>query len=117
MLAQLSGEPAHLDLPTSVAVPREVLERYVGTYARSGADAFVIALNDNHLTSQSKRDEPRRLDAESPTTFHFRNAPIVRFEFETDASGRATKLLLRIRTKLFEFARTTPAAEAHPTPP
>jgi CubicO group peptidase (beta-lactamase class C family) len=66
----LHGETITTSLPKAIVLPREVLARYVGTYAFPDDDDFVVTLHGDHLVADYGRRY--RLFPESETKFFIR---------------------------------------------
>jgi aryl-alcohol dehydrogenase-like predicted oxidoreductase len=77
---------------TPVAVPVEVLERYVGEYEISPAMTITVRRSGDSLTAQPGNQSAAVLDARSETRFQVRGAP-VELEFVTDAAGVVSLVL------------------------
>jgi CubicO group peptidase (beta-lactamase class C family) len=99
-LARQLGQLAHGDavqLPserTSIELPRERLERLVGSYELAPTATMIITLEGDQLMSRLGPQRVVPLYAESETEF-FARVVDAEIEFELDASGNATALVLR----------------------
>jgi CubicO group peptidase (beta-lactamase class C family) len=90
-----NGEPVVLSSErTSIEVPRDKLDRLVGTYDLAPTAAMRITVVGNQLQSQLGGQPVVPLFAESETKF-FPRVVEAEIEFELDASGKATALTLR----------------------
>ena len=76
-----------------VKVDPAVLAKYVGTYALMPGFEMTVTVDGDHLATQATRQRKVPMFAESETKFGTRvvNAEI---EFETDADGKATAMVL-----------------------
>jgi aryl-alcohol dehydrogenase-like predicted oxidoreductase len=81
-----AAAPAAAAAFTPVAVPAEVLERYVGEYEMSPSMTITVRRTGDSLTAHPGTQSPIPLDARSETRFQVRGAP-VELEFVTDESG------------------------------
>jgi hypothetical protein len=79
---------------TSIDLPRDKLDRLVGTYDLAPTAAMRITVVGNQLQSQLGPQPVVPLFAESETKF-FPRVVEAEIEFELDASGKATALTLR----------------------
>lgn len=85
-----------------VQLAPEVLERYVGVYEISPTASFNVIRKGEQLYGQPAGQEALELFAESETKF-FLKAVDVQIDFQTDAAGKVTGLILH------QGARDTPA--------
>jgi len=76
-----------------IELPKEKLEKYVGTYEISPGVNVWIRLQDDHLTAQLAGQPQLRIFAESETKF-FLKVVEAQVDFVNDASGTATALVL-----------------------
>jgi CubicO group peptidase (beta-lactamase class C family) len=81
--------------PPTVAVAREILERYVGTYDVGGRDMYVRLEQDGTITFQAPANVRFQMYATSDSTFYMKRAPW-RVTFPRDTSGAGTALILDI---------------------
>src|SRR4029079_2115538 len=100
-LASISsdGERFVFAVPTTasrqlVTLPREVLEKYVGTYAGPGGNDVVVSLEDDQLTIQPAPGQGKfLLYAQSETSFYFQTAE-PEIDFVKDDNGNVTQFNL-----------------------
>jgi len=90
---QLPPRPA-LKQHTKVSVDSQTLEKYVGRYGTPPKVILVVRRDGDHLTVQENDEPLQELDPESATQFFSTVADDV-YTFEMDASGRATRMVLR----------------------
>jgi len=90
---QLPPRPA-LKQHTKVSVDSQTLEKYVGRYGTPPKVILVVRRDGDHLTVQENDEPLQELDPESSTQFFSTVADDV-YTFEMDASGRATRMVLR----------------------
>jgi CubicO group peptidase (beta-lactamase class C family) len=99
-----------------VAVPTEVLKRYVGTYAIAPGVAVAILLDGEHLFAQMTGQQRLQLFAQSETSF-FMKAVEVQVDFVKDASGAVTHLVSRQGGHDTDAKRVTEDMPVTPPPP
>ena len=102
---------------TAIALPAADLERFVGEYPL--APTFVIAVrrDGDHLFAQATGQPAAELFADSPTTFFLRVVD-AQIEFQTDASGAVTGLVLvQNGRRLPATKRLTTSTAAPPAAP
>ena len=90
----------------SVAVPKGVLEKYVGTYQIAPKFEIWFTIDGAQLVSQATGQPKFPLVAESDTVFH----PIAfeaQIEFQKDASGKVTGLMLKQNGRTIVAPRTS----------
>ena len=76
-----------------IAVSKEILAKYVGTYELTPEFSIVITLEDDQLMSQATHQPKIPLYAESPTKF-FPKVVDAEIEFSKDAQGNVNSLTL-----------------------
>ena len=76
-----------------VAIDPAILERYVGRYELAPGFIIAVTREGNHLFGQPTAQQKAELFAEDDHNF-FLKVVDAQISFETDASGRATKLIL-----------------------
>jgi D-alanyl-D-alanine-carboxypeptidase/D-alanyl-D-alanine-endopeptidase len=76
-----------------VAIDPAILDRYAGTYALAPTFSIVITREGNHLFGQPTGQPKSELFAEDEHNF-FLKVVDAQITFETDAQGRATRLIL-----------------------
>ncbi|MBI5543907.1 MAG: beta-lactamase family protein [Deltaproteobacteria bacterium] len=99
VMARLTGEQYTFELPKTVPQPISVLQRYVGRYQVAPGDALEITLKEGVLMGRSSGDSARRLDPESASEFHFRNAPMIRVSFPAKDGEDVSGLVLHFGPK------------------
>jgi pimeloyl-ACP methyl ester carboxylesterase len=77
----------------SLAMPRPELDRFVGEYPLAPTFAITITRDDDKLVLQATGQPAGAMSQESATTFAIKPAGVV-IEFETDAAGKVTALVL-----------------------
>lgn len=82
----MHGDPISVSIPKAIALPREILARYVGTYTFSDGD-FVVTLHGDHLIADY--GSKYRLFAESETKFFIKWWDM-NFEFSKNEKGEFT---------------------------
>jgi CubicO group peptidase (beta-lactamase class C family) len=82
----MHGDPISVSIPKAIALPREILARYVGTYTFSDGD-FVVTLHGDHLIADY--GSKYRLFPESETKFFIRWWDM-NFEFSKNEKGEFT---------------------------
>jgi hypothetical protein len=88
--AEMAARAAHV-----ITVPVTALDRLTGDYAINATTSITIARDDHKLTLRVGSQPPSELLAESATRFFLRSARSGQMvEFETDAAGNATALVL-----------------------
>ena len=78
---------------TEIKLPRETLERYVGTYQLSPVVQVMVRLEGDHLTTQLSGQPRVPTFAESESRFFVRVVD-AQWEFLTDADGKVTHAVL-----------------------
>jgi len=81
---------------TEIALPADVLEKYVGTYALSPQFQLVITRNADELWVQPTAQPNLRLWPESETQFFLKEVD-AQITFTLDANGKVTGLVLHQR--------------------
>jgi CubicO group peptidase (beta-lactamase class C family) len=76
-----------------VAIDPAILDRYVGRYALAPTFVIAVTREDNHLYAQATAQPRFELFAEDEHNF-FLKVVDAQVTFETDAQGRATRLIL-----------------------
>jgi len=79
---------------TKVSVDSQTLEKYVGRYGTWPKLILVVRHEGDHLTVQENDELVQELNPESATRFFSTVADDV-FTFETDSSGKVTRIVLR----------------------
>jgi len=82
----MHGDPISVSIPKAIALPREILARYVGTYTFSDGD-FVVTLHGDHLIADY--GSKYRLFPESETKFFIKWWDM-NFEFSKNEKGEFT---------------------------
>ena len=82
----MHGDPISVSIPKAIALPREILARYVGTYTFSDGD-FVVTLHGDHLIADY--GSKYRLFPESETKFFIKWWDMD-FEFSKNEKGEFT---------------------------
>jgi D-alanyl-D-alanine-carboxypeptidase/D-alanyl-D-alanine-endopeptidase len=94
----------------AVAVPREVLERYVGTYRMSPAITIAVTLGARGLCAQLTGQDALRIHARSATEFFYRVVDAsITFEVEGDT---VVRLVLHQNGRDMPARRVLPGDEA-----
>lgn len=103
--AALGGSPAPVVVRGAVTVPRDQLERLLGSYGNPFVGTFVISLDEAGRLQAKLADQPAiELFAESPTRFFYR-AVDAELEFTLDEDGVPTTLTLFQNGNELPFAR------------
>ena len=108
------GPPVPAAQRKAIAVPAEVLARYVGRYGAAGQFEVAITLDDGRLFGALSGRPRHELFADSPT-FFFATDVDAQAEFEHGSDGRATGVRLTINGQVMEAPRI-PSAEAAASP-
>ena len=91
-MARIPSPP--LKQHTKVSVDAQTLEKYVGRYGAPSKLILVVRHEGDHLTVQENDEPVQELDAEGAAQFFSTVADDV-FTFETDSSGKVTRMVLR----------------------
>jgi CubicO group peptidase (beta-lactamase class C family) len=89
-----------------IALPKPMLEKYVGTYEVAAGANMWIRLQDDHLTTQLAGQPQLPIFAESEAKF-FLKAVDAQIEFVNDASGEVTAAILHQNGRDLNAARTS----------
>ncbi len=96
-----------------ITLPKQTLEKYVGTYEAAPGMNMWIRLQDDHLTTQLAGQPQLPLFAESETKF-FLKAVDAQIEFVTDASGGVTRAVLHQNGRDLNATRTSDTIVGEP---
>jgi hypothetical protein len=89
-----AAEAAAAASRVEVTLPPSALQRFVGEYALNADVALAVRLDGDRLMILISGQPPVQLFAQSASSFFLKAAGNQQVEFETDASGNATALVL-----------------------
>ena len=90
---RIEGEAAAPKVNKQVTLDPTILDRYVGRYMLIPTFILTVTREENHLYAQATGQEKFEIFAKSEREF-FYTVVDAQITFETDATGRATKLIL-----------------------
>lgn len=90
----VAAEAAAKAARVEIALPPQALQRFVGEYTLNPNAVIAITLDGSRLVAHLGKQPSMQLLAASPTKFFIEATTALTFEFETDAAGNATALVL-----------------------